>query len=292
MAARWLITGAAGQLGTDLLGVLGEQSADVTGIDLADLDLTDATAVTAYLDAAQPTIVINCAAYTAVDKAEANEPIAAQINGAAPGHLAGWCAANGTRLIHLSTDYVFDGHATTPYDVDHRVDPQSAYGRTKAAGERAVLDAGGDGHVVRTAWVYGAQGAGPPNFVKTMSRLARERETVSVVGDQLGSPTWTWHLARSLVALGTADVPAGIWHCTGSGQCSWAEFAQAIFSELGVDPARVQPITTAEYPTAATRPAYSVLSHRTWDDAGLPPMPDWREALHEAFATVGAAFVA
>jgi dTDP-4-dehydrorhamnose reductase len=284
VAARWLITGAAGQLGSDLLDVLADRGETALGIDLPELDITDSAAVAAFLDEAPPEIVINCAAYTAVDRAESEEALAARVNGDAPGYFATWCAANGARLIQISTDYVFDGTATVPYEVDHAIAPKSAYGRTKAAGERAVLDAGGDAHIVRTAWVYGARGA---NFVKTMARVAGERETLTVVADQVGSPTWSWHLARSLVALGLADVPAGIWHCTGGGQCSWHEFAQAIFSELGLDPQRVRPITTADYPTPAARPAYSVLSHQKWLAAGLPPMPDWREALHEAFLTLG-----
>jgi dTDP-4-dehydrorhamnose reductase len=281
---RWLVTGAQGQLGTDLVATLDMYRADVVGIDLPDLDLTDGAAVHRWLDDQPPSVIVNCAAYTAVDAAEDNEDLATRINADAPGYLAAWCATNNARLIHLSTDYVFDGKATAPYEVDHAIDPQSAYGRTKALGERAILDAGCDGHIVRTAWVYGANG---PNFVKTMARLSKDRETINVVADQVGSPTWSLHLARSLAALGVADVPPGIWHCTGAGQCSWHEFAQAIYGELGLDPARVHPIATDEYPVPAQRPAYSVLSPRKWQDAGLPLMTDWRLALHEAFTTLG-----
>jgi dTDP-4-dehydrorhamnose reductase len=280
----WLVTGAGGQLGTDVVQLLRAYRADVTTVDHRALDVTDAAAAERVLTDAAPDVVINCAAYTEVDAAETDEATATLINGVAPGHLARWCAANGARLIHVSTDYVFAGDATTPYDVGHEVDPRSAYGRSKAAGERAVLAAGGDAHVVRTAWVYGVAG---PNFVKTIARLAGERETLSVVDDQRGSPTWSLHLARGLTALGVADVAPGIWHCTGAGETTWYGFARAVFDELGLDPSRVQPTTSADFPRPAPRPAYSVLSMRKWREAGLPELPDWRAALHEAVKTLG-----
>ena len=281
---RWLVTGAGGQLGTDVAQLLRAYRAELTTVDRHALDVTDAAAVDLVFTAAAPDVVVNCAAYTAVDAAETDEATATLINGEAPGHLARWCAANGARLIHVSTDYVFSGAATTPYDVDHAIDPRSAYGRSKAAGERAVLAAGGDAHVVRTAWVYGVAGA---NFVKTISRLAGERDTLSVVDDQRGAPTWSLHLARGLTALGVADVAPGIWHCTGGGETTWYGFARAIFDELGLDPARVHPTTSAEFPRPAPRPPYSVLSMRKWSQAGLPELPDWRAALHEAVQTLG-----
>jgi dTDP-4-dehydrorhamnose reductase len=281
---RWLVTGAGGQLGTDVTQLLRAYRADVVACDRTGLDVTDQGAVDRVLSDAAPTIVVNCAAYTAVDAAEADEAAATVINGAAPGHLAQWCAANSARLIHLSTDYVFAGDATTPYEVDDPIDPQSAYGRSKAAGEQAVLAAGGDAHIVRTAWVYGVAG---PNFVKSIARLAGERESLSVVDDQRGSPTWSLHLARGITALAVADVEPGIWHCTGGGETTWYGFATAIFTELGLDPARITPTTTDAFPRPAKRPLYSVLSTQKWNRAGLPELPDWREALHEAVKTLG-----
>jgi dTDP-4-dehydrorhamnose reductase len=285
---RWLVTGAAGQLGSDVSDVLRGQQADVIACDRRALDITDADNVEKVLADVAPTVVVNCAAYTAVDDAETDESTATRVNGTGPGNLARWCASRGARLIHVSTDYVFDGTADTPYEVDHPLDPRSAYGRSKAAGETAVLAAGGDGHVVRTAWVYGAIGT---NFVKTIARLATERETLNVVDDQRGSPTWSHHLALGLVALGGADVPAGVWHCTGGDDTTWYGFAVAIFEAIGLDPARVTPTTTDAFPRPARRPAYSVLSGQKWQRAGLPVLPEWRPALDEAVETLGSALV-
>ena len=280
----WLVTGAAGQLGSDVVDVLRAYGEEVAAHDRKSLDITDRVMVRATVAMVEPSIVINCAAYTAVDAAETDEDRALEINAHGPAILAEECARTGARLIQVSTDYVFAGDASAPYDENTRPAPRSAYGRTKAAGEQAVLTSGADAFVVRTAWLYGAVGS---NFVKTMARLARENETVSVVDDQLGAPTWTLHLARGLVALGIADVPGGIWHCTNAGESTWYVFARAIFAELGLDPARVQPTTTDQFPRPAERPAYSVLSTDKWQRAGLPELPHWRDALHEAFETLG-----
>jgi dTDP-4-dehydrorhamnose reductase len=288
VTVHWLVTGARGQLGHDLLDVLaarGEQA--VTGLGRAELDLTDEAAVRStvrtWLSSAggegDRAVVLNAAAYTAVDAAEDDEATAQVVNGDAPGWLADELAGHG-RLVHVSTDYVFDGTATEPYPVDAPTSPRSAYGRTKLAGERAVAAAGGEATVVRTAWVYGRHGA---NFVRTMLRLEAERETVSVVDDQIGSPTWSADLATGLVELGArTGPPPPVLHYTNTGAVSWCGFARAVFEEVGADPQRVLPITTAEFPRPAPRPAYSVLDGSAWVDAGLTPAPPWQKALAEA----------
>ncbi|HVV75212.1 MAG TPA: dTDP-4-dehydrorhamnose reductase [Mycobacteriales bacterium] len=273
---RWLVTGARGALGHELCALLTMDGAEVVGAARTDLDITDEPAVNAVLADVAPQIVVNAAAYTRVDDAETDEAAAARLNGEAPGALARWCAAHDARLIHVSTDYVFAGEAVAPYDVDDAVAPKSAYGRTKLAGERAVLAAGADAHVVRTAWLYGAVGT---NFVRTIGARLRAGSAVDVVDDQRGAPTWTRELAHGLIALGTADVAPGTWHCTAAGEASWYDVAVAIAEELGVAPSLVRPTTSASLARPAPRPAYSVLSSAKWIDAGLPAMPDWRRSL-------------
>lgn len=289
-STAWLVTGARGQLGTDLLQVLtARHGDDVTGLGRAELDLTDEAAVRSTVDdwlsgvRADRAVLVNAAAYTAVDAAETDEETAHVVNGLAPGWLAEQMAgrlAGRARLVHVSTDYVFDGTASEPYPVDAPLAPRSAYGRTKAAGERAVAAVGGDASVVRTAWVYGRHGA---NFVRTMIRLEGQHETLTVVDDQVGSPTWSADLAAGLVELGLVEGPVPpVLHCTNSGQVSWCGFARAVFEELGADPERVRPITTAEFPRPAPRPAYSVLDGSAWTAAGLTPAGNWRDALRRA----------
>jgi dTDP-4-dehydrorhamnose reductase len=273
---RWLITGAGGMLGRDLGAVLAEAGeTDVVAATRASLDITDPAAVRAAVLGAD--VVINAAAWTDVDGAEANEEAATAVNGAAVRALA---AAAGKRLIHLSTDYVFDGTAASPYAVDAVPAPRSAYGRTKAAGERAVAAAGGAATTVRTAWVYGRTGG---NFVRTMVRLERERPTVSVVDDQTGSPTWSADLAAALVVLGARpDVPPPVLHYTNAGTATWYEVARAVFQEIGADPDRVLPTTSVAMARPARRPAYSVLDLTAWTAAELPAPRPWRKALAEA----------
>jgi dTDP-4-dehydrorhamnose reductase len=280
---KWLITGSDGQLGTDLQRVLADSPDDlVTAVDVKDLDITDRAAVVRFVDDLRPDVIVNAAAYTAVDNAETDEDRAYTINATGPALLAAAAARVGAKLIHVSTDYVFAGDADRPYEVDDKPSPQSAYGRTKLAGEQAVRELAPDlAYVVRTAWVYGATGA---NFVKTMVKLEASNETLNVVDDQRGSPTWAKDLARALVELARSEAPAGIYHCTGSGDTTWHGFTQAIFEEIGADPARVLPTTTDKFPRPAPRPAYSVLSDKAWRDAGLTPMPNWRDALRAAFA--------
>jgi len=290
---RWLVTGAGGMLGSDLRAVLGARpDASLTALDRAGLDVVDEAAVAAAVPGHD--LVINTAAWTDVDGAETAEDAATAVNGAAVASLARACAAHGARLIHVSTDYVFDGTATTPYPEDAPPAPVNAYGRSKLAGERAVLGILPEhGYIVRTAWFYGEHGR---NFVATMLRLATRRDTVDVVADQHGQPTWSYVLAGQLVALGGAALagtaPAGIYHGTSTGQTTWYGLARAVFAGAGHDPDRVRPITSDEYARAhgaapARRPAYSVLGHDRWALAGLPPLPPWPESLARALRRPG-----
>lgn len=282
---RWLVLGSRGQLGTDLMSVLAEQGQPAVGLDYPDVDITDQDSVAGALAHAEPDVVVNAAAYTAVDAAEQDEQVAFAVNGHGPAVIAGAIAQRpGVRMIQISTDYVFAGDAAEPYPEDAPTGPRSAYGRTKLAGEEAVRERLPDrGYVVRTAWLYGENGH---NFVKTMLRLEAEHDTVSVVSDQVGQPTWSRDLAEQLVRLGGSAAPAGIYHGTNSGQCSWQEFTQEIFRIAGADPARVLPTTTDSFPRPAPRPAYSVLAHQGWERAGMSGMRDWREAAQEGVRRV------
>jgi dTDP-4-dehydrorhamnose reductase len=274
---RYLIAGAGGMLGHDLQLVLAGR--EVRALGRAELDITDAASVA---DAVHDVdVVINAAAHTAVDDAESHEDEAYAINATGAGLLAAAAADAGARFVQVSTDYVFRGDATTPYPEDAPLDPLGAYGRTKAAGERLVREAHPGAHIVRTAWLYGEHGA---SFPRTMLRLASERETVSVVTDQLGQPTWTRDLASAIVALLDADVPAGTYHGTNSGKASWFELARATFELAGLDPERVLPTDSSAFVRPAPRPAYSVLGHDAWARVGLAEPRDWHEALAEAFA--------
>ena len=279
---RWLVTGAGGMLGRDLVSVLSAAGHDVTAARRADLDITDATAVKAAV--AGHDVVVNAAAWTDVDGAEADEAAATAVNGTGTRHIAAACAATGARLLHVSTDYVFPGDATAPYPEDAPTDPVNGYGRSKLAGEVAVRDLLPDtGYIVRTAWLYGAHG---PNFVATMLRLAQSRDIVDVVDDQRGQPTWSFALAEQLVRLGLAAVDgtarAGAYHGTASGETTWFGLARAVFEEAGLNPARVHPTTSDKFVRPARRPAFSVLGHDRWAAAGLAPLPRWRTMLTSA----------
>ena len=283
--SRWLVTGAGGMLGRDLRAWLAQTDAtEVTALTRAELDITDSSAV---IDAvAGHDVVVNAAAYTAVDAAETDEAAAAAVNVLGARNVAAGCVKAGATLVQVSTDYVFSGDATEPYAEDAPADPRCAYGRSKWAGEGAVLEALPErSYVVRTAWLYGEHG---PSFVRTVARLAYERDTIEVVDDQHGQPTWSLDLARGLVRLVGAGAAPGIYHCVSSGQTTWCGLAKAVFAELGEDPGRVRPTTTDRFPRPAPRPAYSVLDTGRWRAAGLPPLPSWRAALHDAFADWGA----
>ncbi|WP_410607748.1 dTDP-4-dehydrorhamnose reductase [Amycolatopsis sp. lyj-109] len=289
-----LVPGGSGQLGRDL-AALASPSVDVVAPGSAELDVTVTGQVLAAVgalaerarEAGSRPVVVNAAAYTAVDAAETDEERAFAVNADGPRVLAAACASRRVPLIHVSTDYVFSGDASAPYEPSDELGPRSAYGRTKAAGEDAVLGSGASSWVVRTGWLYGRSGS---NFVKTMAALESSRPELSVVDDQVGGPTWTADLAAGLLELASraaaGDGPSQrILHCTNAGSVSWCGFARAVFRQLGADPERVQPCTTAEFPRPAARPAYSVLSPASWREAGLTPMRSWEAALDAYFAT-------
>lgn len=282
---RWLVTGGSGQLGTHLTRLL--HGDDLVSLSRTDLDITDATAVRATVERIRPDVVLNAAAYTAVDAAENDEATADAVNHVGVANLAGALAAIGSRLIHVSTDYVFSGDAHEPYDVDAATAPQTAYGRTKLAGEQAVLNLlPGRATIVRTAWVYGGPG---PNFVDTMRRLADEQRTVDVVDDQTGSPTYVRDLATALVELGRRDdIAAPVLHFVNGGTATWYDLAREVFRLHGADPERVRPTDTASFPRPAKRPTWSVLSTRAWVSAGLTPPRLWQDALADAMRTEAA----
>lgn len=287
---NWLVTGAGGMLGQDVLARLVATADDAVGLDRRSLDITDPALVRAAVRQHRPDIVVNCAAWTAVDDAEEHELDALQINGDGARNLAEACARAGASMLHVSTDYVFRGTATIPYGEDDPTDPINAYGRTKLAGETAVrATLPESGYVVRTAWLYGAGGS---NFVRTMIGLERTRDTIDVVDDQRGQPTWTADLADHLVRLGRAAVagaaPAGVYHGTSSGEATWFDLARETFRLVGADPDRVRPTTSADFIRPAARPAFSVLGHDRWRRAGIAPIRDWRTALADAIPALTA----
>jgi dTDP-4-dehydrorhamnose reductase len=278
---RILVTGAGGMLGHDVRAAAHAAGHEPIALPRAELDITDAAAVAAAVARARPDAVLNCAAWTNVDGAEAQEAQALAVNGPGAGHVAAAAAAAGAWTVHVSSDYVFDGAGREPYVESDAVGPLSAYGRSKLAGERAVAEAAPDAHtVVRSSWLFGAHGA---CFPKTMLRLASQRDELNVVEDQIGCPTFTGHLATALVEL-AGEPPLGVLHIAADGECSWCEFARATIEAAGASCA-VKPIATAQYPTPAPRPAYSVLRSQR----GAPELPPWRVGLQQFMSeTAGA----
>jgi len=283
----WLI-GNKGMLGTELTRVLTQRGLSLVGTD-REVDILDPAALAAFASGKDVRWVINCAAYTAVDKAEDEEGFALRLNAEGPGNIARLCTSIGARLIHISTDYVFSGDGTRPYLESDPTDPTGAYGRTKAAGERAVLAEAHDAIIVRTAWLYGRHG---PNFVSTMLRLMASKDEIGVVADQQGTPTWAFDLSHALAAIAARpDFPAGIYHFTNSGETTWHGFAleiQRLGTDLGLlrSPCRVKALSTAEYPTKTRRPAYSVLSKDKILAAGVA-VPEWKASLRAYLAGLG-----
>lgn len=271
-----LLTGADGVLGHDLVRTL--EGYDLRTPSSRQLDITDEAQVAAAVAGCD--VVVNAAAYTAVDDAESHREEAFAVNAEGPRLLARAAKRHGARLIHVSTDYVFDGRATTAYPEDAPLSPVSVYGQSKAAGEGALAEEYPEGSIIiRTAWLYGAHGG---NFPKTMLRLARERDEISVVTDQIGQPTWSADLAQWIATLISSPIRHGIFHGTNAGQTSWWGFARELFDQMGLDKESIVATTSAAYPRPAPRPAWSVLGHDAWAAAGLPQPRPWEEALAEA----------
>ena len=281
----WLITGGSGQLGIALSQELGERGNLFSAWHSKDLNIAQGPIVQSLIPALSPKVIINCAAWTNVDGAESNELLASRVNSDGAENIALAAKLCQARFIHISTDYVFSGENSAPWEIDALLDPQSAYGRTKAEGENRVLAAyPGNSSIVRTAWLYSPWGK---NFAKTMTRLAIESDKeVKVVNDQVGQPTSAIDLATQVVELGLSSAPSGIYHGTNSGKASWFEFAQEIFILAGADVNRVIPVTSSEYPRPAKRPTYSVLSHACWAKTAIQPMRDWRIALEEVMPAI------
>jgi len=280
-----LLAGSGGQLAQELQPIL-LSSGEVIAVDRTSLDLSKAESIRQAMAEIQPDLVVNAGAYTAVDKAEIEPELAQAVNGIAPGILAEECEKLGSTLIHISTDYVFDGSQGSPYLETDSTNPLGTYGKSKLMGEEAIRKAGNRHIIIRTAWVYGNGGKG--NFVKTMLRLGKEREEIRVVADQVGSPTWTGDLAAAISHIIPHVQPEnfGTYQYTNSGVCSWYDFAIAIFEEaekigFPLKVQRVVPITTSEYPTPAKRPAFSVLSSvKISALLGTHP-PHWRQGLRQ-----------
>lgn len=275
---KLLITGCRGQLGSELQTIADDyESIDFLFTDYDELDITDRKAVRNYIEEHEVDCVVNCAAYTAVDKAESEPEKCELLNDIAPGYLAEAIASRGGSMIQISTDYVFDGKGHIPYREDMPTAPQSVYGRTKLAGEEKVVRNCPGAMVIRTAWLYSSYGK---NFVKTMLRLAKERDEIGVVADQIGTPTYAHDLARAICTIVEQGIVPGIYHFTNEGVCSWYDFTKTIFrlEDISADDCRVRPLRTDEYPSTAARPHYSVLDKskikktygldiRWWEDA-------------------------
>jgi len=284
-----LLTGAGGQVGFELARSLASLC-DVIAPDRAALDLADADAIVSVVRKTRPQLIVNAAAYTAVDKAEMETAAAFAINGRAPGILAEEAKILGAVLIHYSTDYVFDGRRSTPYDEEAPTGPLNVYGASKREGECAIAQSGARALVFRTSWVYGMRGS---NFLLTILKLARERDELRIVADQFGTPNWCRTLSDATAAAVARGLPwlaerSGLYHLASQGETSWHGFAQAIIGDAPRP--RVVPIATSEYPTPARRPAYGVLSTRKFEAAFGYCLPDWREALAACRSDAGALF--
>lgn len=270
-----LVTGVKGQLGHDVANELENRGIEAIGVDIDEMDITDAVSVDKVIREASPDAVIHCAAYTAVDAAEENQELCRKVNADGPRNIARVCRELDIKLLQVSTDYVFEGTGERPWEPEDECQPKSVYGQTKYEGEVAVKELMDKYFIVRIAWVFGINGK---NFVKTMLNLAKTHDTIRVVNDQFGSPTYTYDLARLLVDMVLTD-KYGTYHATNEGDCSWYEFACAIFEEAGVT-VNVVPVTSEEYGAKANRPFNSRMSKEKLTQMGFERLPEWRDALH------------
>ncbi|RBQ22785.1 GDP-L-fucose synthase [Candidatus Methanobinarius endosymbioticus] len=271
-----LITGYKGMLGSDLITILDENGYELILTDVDELDITDIEQVKNTLKKEKPDMVINAAAYTDVDGCETNRELAFNVNSIGPKNLAIVSNDIGAKLLHISTDYVFSGDNSNPYNEDDETEPQSYYGETKLQAEEFIKQYMNDYFIVRTAWLYGINGK---NFVKTMLELAKNHDEITVVNDQHGSPTFTKDLALAILELIKTN-KYGTYHVTNSDTCTWFEFTKDIFKLDDID-VNVKPVTTEEYSTPAKRPQYSVLSNNKWKNSGFKPLRNYKEALNE-----------
>lgn len=269
-----LVTGVRGQLGYDVVNELTGRGIEAVGVDIQEMDITDAESVNKVIREASPDAVIHCAAYTAVDAAEENEELCRRVNADGPRNIAMVCKELDIKMLQVSTDYVFNGQGEHFWEPEDACEPTSVYGRTKYEGELAVKSILDKYFIVRIAWVFGINGK---NFVKTMLNLSKNHDTLRVVNDQFGSPTYTYDLARLLVDMILTD-KYGIYHATNEGTCSWYDFACAIFKEAGID-MKVLPVSTEEYGAKANRPANSRMSKEKLTQAGFERLPQWQDAL-------------
>lgn len=270
-----LVTGSNGQLGHDVIKLLENSEHRVYGYDRKLMDITDEKAVFREVTKIKPDVIVHCAAYTNVDGAEKDQDGAYAVNTLGTKYLAMAAKEVDAKMVYVSTDYVFDGEAKEPYEVDSPTNPIGVYGKTKLGGEKAVKEILDKYYIVRTAWVFGKNGK---NFVKTMLRLGKERGEIGVVADQYGSPTYTIDLAKFIIELIQTD-KYGLYHATNSGTCSWYEFAVEIFKQAGLN-VKVNPLTTEQYPTPAKRPKFSVLSKKKIAEEGFTPLQHWQDALN------------
>lgn len=280
---RVLVTGSKGQLGYDVIRELEKRNHTAIGVDVEEMDITDPQAVERVLSGTHADAVIHCAAYTAVDAAEDNEDLCRRINAFGTENIAKQCRAMDIKMIYISTDYVFDGKGERPWEPEDKREPQNVYGQTKYEGELAVQKYLEKYFIVRIAWVFGKNGR---NFVKTMLRLAENHNTITVVNDQIGSPTYTADLAKLLIDMAETE-QYGVYHATNEGFCSWYAFACQIFKEAGKEQMKVIPVSSSEYPAKAIRPENSRMSKQKLVENGFQKLPSWQDALKRYLIELG-----